>query len=105
MPEVTRSRGFRGLIVVGTYAALVITAAMIFQSTREATSSGPHLHYMIYGPALALFTHMSYVLFALLSILLLPWLWWGLRASARRIASTGFCVTWLGIGWYLHDLF
>jgi hypothetical protein len=106
MPEVTRSIGTRGLIAVAIYALLVAVAAIAFQSTRAAASSGPHLYYMIYGVALALFTHMSYVLFALQSLLLVPWLLWGLfRPRTRKMAITGFCITWLGIGWYMHELF
>jgi hypothetical protein len=106
MPEVKRSTGIRALIAVAIYVLVVAVAAVIFQSTRESASSGPHLYYVIYGPALALFTHMSYVLFALQSLLLVPWLLWSLfRPRTRGIAVAGFCVTWLGIGWYMHELF
>jgi hypothetical protein len=106
MPEVTRSIGVRGLILVAIYALIVAVAAVVFQSTRGAVADGPHLHYMIFGPALSLFTHMSYVLFATQTLLLVPWLLWGLlRPRTRKIAIAGFCITWLGIGWYMHDLF
>lgn len=106
MPEITRSVGVRVVAVLAIYALIVAAAAVAFQSTRAPASSGPHLYYVIYGPALALFTHMSYVLFAVQTLFLLPWLLWCIVGPrARKIAFPGFCITWLGIGWYMHDLF
>ena len=62
--------------------------------------------YFLSGPALSLYTHMSYILFALQNLLLLPWILFG-AASSKLMwpCLIGFVVTWLGIGWYMHDLF
>lgn len=106
MSEVTRSTGIRALSAMGLYIVAAVAAATIFQSTRAPASSGPHLYYMVYGPALALFTHMSYALFALQTLLLVPWVLWSLlRPRTRGMAIVGLAITWLGIGWHLHDLF
>jgi hypothetical protein len=96
----------RVTVALTVYVLLVAAAAVAFQWSRQAVSSGPHSHYIFFGPALALFTHLSYVLFARQSLLLTPWMVWGIvRPRATKLAIAGFCVTWLGIGWYPHDLF
>lgn len=60
----------------------------------------------LFGPALSLFAHMGYVLFALQSALLRPWLLLGaVRAQARRFSVMAFAVCWLDTGWYMHDPF
>jgi len=106
MPKVTRSVGFRVVAVIAIYALIVAAAALAFQSTREPVSSGPHLFYIIFGPALSLFTHMSYILFAYQTLLLMPWLLLSIVGPrAKRIAILGFYITWIGIGWYMHELF
>jgi lipoprotein signal peptidase len=106
MPGVIRSTGVRVLLAIALYVLVVVLAAIVFQSTRKAPESGPHLHYMVYGVALSLFTHMGYVLFLLQSFLLVPWLLWAIfRPRMRAPVITGFCVTWLIIGWRMHDLF
>lgn len=106
MLEMNRSTYIRMVAVLAVYLVLVVGAAAAFQLTREPVSSGAHLYYVIYGPALALFTHMSYALFALQTVVLTPWLLWYVAGSrAKKAAILGFCATWIAIGWYMHDLF
>ena len=106
MLEVNRSAGVCIAAVLAVYVVLVAVAATAFQLTREPASSGPHLLYIIYGPALALFTHMSYALFALQTLILVPWLlWYAAGSRYRQAVILGFCATWIAIGAYMHDLF
>jgi hypothetical protein len=105
MPDVSRSPFIRVAAVIVVYLVLVAVAAAAFQFTRES-SSGVHLHYVIYGPALALFTHMSYALFALQTLFVVPWLlWYAANSRYRGAAILGFCATWIAIGWYMYKLF
>lgn len=95
-------------LAVGLYLSLVIVASLSFYWVRQGIADGSPVRYayVLFGSALSLFTHMSYFLFALQSLLLLPWLLLGaLRPQARNISIIGFGLCWLGIGWYMYDLF
>ena len=106
MSKMTRSSVFRIAIATAIYAALVVIACFIFQWMSQNASVGSHLPYVVCGPALALFTHMSYSLFATQSLFLLPWLVWGaLQPRVKTVAILCFCVGWLACGWYMYDLF
>jgi hypothetical protein len=108
MSKVKEPTSRRVTVAVGMYLALVIVASAAFYWMRSGISPGSPIRYalILCGSALALFTHMSYILFGLQSLLLVPWLLLGAyRPQAKLIAATGFCVCWLGIGWYMHDLF
>jgi hypothetical protein len=49
---------------------------------------------------------MSYLLFASQSLLTLPWVvLFALSNRLRVVASLGFLMTWLGIGYYMFNLF
>lgn len=95
-------------MAVGVYAGLVVMAGLTFSFARQGMPEGSttrHFH-ALFGPALSLLTHMGYVLFALQSALLRPWLLLGaVRAQARRFSVMAFAVCWLDTGWYMHDLF
>lgn len=98
----------RVLMAIGLYVGLVVVAGVAFSFMRQGVAEGSPMRYLytLFGPALSLFTHMSYFLFALQSALLLPWLLLGvMRIKACKWSAIAFTISWLGIGWYMHDLF
>lgn len=108
MPKMMNLTLRRVVLALGLYAGLVLVASVAFYHLRQGVPEGSPVRYAyaFCGPALSLFTHMSYFLFALQSALVLPWLLLGaMRVRARMLAAIGFIVSWLGIGWYMHDLF
>lgn len=108
MPKVMNSTLRRVTVAIGLYVGLVLIASVAFYYLRQGVPEGSPVRYIyaLCGSALSLFTHMSYFLFALQSALLLPWLLLGaMRARARMLSAIGFIFSWLGIGWYMHDLF
>jgi hypothetical protein len=108
MSKVMNSPLLRVALAFGIYIALVVIASVGFYWMRQgiAEDSPVRYAYALYGPALALFTHMGYFLFGMQSLLLIPWLLLGaLWAQARNLSVIGFLLCWLGIGWYMYDLF
>lgn len=98
----------RVLMAIGLYVGLVVVAGVAFSFVRQGVAEGSPTRYLyaLFGPALSLFTHMSYLLFTLQSALLLPWLLLGaVRVQAWKWSAIAFITSWLGIGWYMHDLF
>lgn len=98
----------RVTVAIGLYVGLVLIAGLAFYHLRQGVPAGSPVRYLytLCGPALSLFTHMSYFLFALQSALLVPWLLLGaMRARATMLSAIGFIFSWVGIGWYMHDLF
>lgn len=98
----------RLLIATGIYFVLVVIASILFYWMRQGVAEGSPVRfaYALCGPALSLFTHMSYFLFAMQSLIVLPWLLLGFTFPAMRwIAGIGFVTSWLAIGWYMYDLF
>jgi hypothetical protein len=60
----------------------------------------------VFGPVLALFTHMSFLLFLPLSVPIVALLCIGVLYPQTRVATAiGFIATWLAIGWFMKDLF
>lgn len=93
----------RVAVAIGLYAGLVLVAGVAFYRLRQGM---PANLYALRGPALSLFTHMSYYLFVLQTALLLPWLLLGaVRAQVRTLSAVAFVLSWLGVGWYMQDLF
>lgn len=108
MSKVINSPQSRVALAFGIYAALVLIAGIVFYWMRQGLSDDSPVRYayVLCGPALALFTHMGYFLFGTQSLLLIPWLMLGaLRARVRNLSIIVFGLTWLGIGWYMYDLF
>ena len=108
MSKVMNSPQLRVAFAFAMYAVLVLIAGVAFYWMRQgvAVDSTVRYVYVLFGPALALFTHMGYFLFGTQSLLLIPWLVLGaLRSRVRNLSIIVFCLTWLGIGWYMHDLF
>jgi len=108
MPKMMSSVSRRVSVAFLLYATLVLVAGLAFYFMRQEVQDGSLLRYayLLFGPALSLFTHMSYFLFLLQSLLLIPWLLLGaIWTGTAKWAAVGFCVFWLSIGWYMHDLF
>ncbi len=108
MSKMMNSIRWRVAMAIGLYIGLVAIAALAFSWLRQGVPDGSPMRYIyaVCGPALSLFTHMSYSLFALQSALLISWLLLGaVRAKLQLIAAAAFVISWLGIGWYMHDLF
>lgn len=97
----------RFLVAILLYMTLAIVASFVFYwvIARPVRVWPPRYVYSVFGPALALHTHMSIFLFAQQSLVLMPWLLLG-AASPRlmKVAGMGFTLCWLGIGWYMHRL-
>jgi hypothetical protein len=97
---------WRTILAIASYATLVTLAGFAFYFMRLGAERGlaPRYAYALCGPSLALFTHMSVVLFAQQSLLLIQWLLFG-AAYPRFIkplfvgfaltgsASDGICTT------------
>jgi hypothetical protein len=93
--------------IVG-YVLLAVVGAFYFTLTRDPFKEHSALKPLLAlgGPSLSLFTHMSYPLFLLQSLLLLPWLLLGaVRVRLQWLAGAAFAITWLLIGWRMVDLF
>ena len=95
-------------IAIGIYVLIVVIAALGFTLMRGNLRGGADSGYAfsIFGPALSLFTHMSYFLFAIQTLILLPSILVGVFIpKSIKLAISAFAITWIGIGWYMHDLF
>jgi len=98
----------RVVLAFSLYALLNVVSGFLFQWLRTDTPAGISTKYLysLSGPTLSLFTHMSYFLFALQSLLLIPFLLLGaIQPRARYLCALAFSLIWLGIGWYMQDLF
>lgn len=96
----------RLLLAIIGYVALVIVACWIFASVRTQWNAAAPAYAVLFGPAMALFTHESYLLFMVVSVVVFPGL--AVALSTSRFAGVGavmFVLTWLGSGWWLHRLF
>jgi hypothetical protein len=95
----------RFMLGFGFYMTLVVVASFAFHVISTRVRAPRHL-YTLFGPTLALFTHMGFFLFAQQSFLLIPWLLLGAASPRfRKVSCLGFTLCWLGIGWYMHTLF
>lgn len=60
----------------------------------------------VFGPVLALFTHLSFILFLPLAAPVVALICVAVvYPSVRMFAIIGVVGVWLSIGWFLHDLF
>lgn len=104
----TTSRSRRIIFVLCGYAVLVGAGVLLFQEVRGAFKIGSpgRLLSCFSGPALSLFTHMSYISFLFQTLLLVPWLIAAaLTKRASAVCAAGFVITWMIIGWQMHELF
>ena len=108
LPREVNSVPRRVGLAIALYGGLVLMAGLTFYFLRQAVpdESPVRYAYALCGPALSLFTHMSYFLFAFQTAFVLPWLLLGaVWRRARTFSAVGFIVSWLVIGWYMYDLF
>ena len=108
MSKIALSPATRVLLALGLYALLVVASGVIFQWLRVGNDSNSSVRYFysLGGSTLSLFTHMSYFLFALQSMLLIPWLLLGaLYPRAIKLSVFAFFFAWLCISRYMHDFF
>ena len=89
------------------YVLLAVLGAFYFTLARDSFEHSALKPLLVLGgPSLSLFTHMSYPLFMLQSLLLLPWLLLGaVRARLQWLAGAAFAITWFLIGWRMVALF
>jgi hypothetical protein len=103
---VNESVGRKLLLLLGLYLLLTSVSAISFHWVRYSLTGPPRVLFALAGPALSLFTHMSYILFLLQSLLLIPWLVvMALVKRSRVICGVCFGVTWLAIGWHMYEVF
>jgi hypothetical protein len=89
------------------YFFAIVAAGVAFSMVRDIESlrSWRLFVFPLFGPALSLFTHMAY-LFPFHTLLLIPWVWlWLAVPRARLVAVAFFLATWIGVGWYMHEVF
>jgi hypothetical protein len=96
----------RLLLAAAIYFALTVIACLIFMKVRLGWNGAAPSYAALFGPALSLFTHESYFLFATVSAMVFPWLAVGMtKPTFIRPAAAIFVFSWLGTGWWLHRLF
>lgn len=92
------------LVFIAIVTALAILYGAVGVNLGEQ-SDGKWL-LALFGPVLALFTHMSILLFVPLCVPLIALICVGaLYPQSRPVVSIGFAATWFASGWYLHGLF
>lgn len=97
--KATKSLAFAVLL----YAALVWVAVTVHPAMIERTvvdSFGRSSAYAMAGPALALFTHTSFILFPFASFFVLPWLIGAFVSTTwrRYLYAPIFVISWLAVG-------
>jgi hypothetical protein len=98
----------RVLLTLALFVGFVVILTTLYGYVGvNMTGASPYKWVLsLFGPVLALFTHMSIFLFLPLSVPLIALLVIGAIYVQTRIAvCIGFVIAWFAIGWYLHDLF
>lgn len=108
MPKVKMRTPTRLLISAMSFGVLVIACTYLYSAVGASLGSiGSNKALLaLFGPVLALFTHMSIFLFSPLSLPLVALLAIGTVYEKTRVATAlGFLSSWLAMGWYLRGLF
>lgn len=95
-------------LALGLFFGLVAILTFVYGSIGVGMGGDSPYKFLLtlFGPTLALFTHMSILLFLPLCVPLVALLIVGAIYMQTRVAAlVGFVATWLAVGWYLHDLF
>lgn len=98
----------RLLVAMVVFVGVVIALATLYSVVGPGlVGQSPHKWLLaLFGPVLALPTHMSILLFLPLCVPLVALLCTGvLYPQTRIVVAIGFIATWLVTGWYLKDLF
>lgn len=108
MSKIIMSNRGRVLVALALFVGLVIALTVLYGYVGvNMTGASPYKVLLaLFGPVLSLFTHMSVFLFLPLCVPLIALSLIGaIYEQSRTAACVGFVITWLAIGWYLHDLF
>lgn len=108
MQTIVRSSLSRVAYSIAGYAILITILVAIHESMSGALLMASPMKplLILWGPTLALATHMGIALFIPLSIPLVALIFLGVTyKNARLFAAIAFALTWLALGWYLYDLF
>lgn len=98
----------RLIVICLVYTLLVLASIYSFEWFRQSIELGliPKITYSLLGPSLALFTHMSILLFVpLTAIVFGASLLWVFNPKLQWISLIFFVVLWLATGWWMYDLF
>lgn len=108
MPKMSLTPRTRILAALATFFGVVIALAILYSLVGvNLVGQSPNKWMLaLFGPVLALPTHMSIFLFLPLCVPLVALLCTGvLYPQTRTIVAIGFVATWLLMGWYLRILF
>jgi chromate transport protein ChrA len=108
MSKMKATPRMRVIFLLVAFTAVVISAAMLYNLVGRSLVEQPSHKWMLilFGPVLALPTHMSILLFLPLCVPLVALLCIGaLYSQTRTAVAVGFLTTWLVMGWYLKGLF
>ncbi|MEO8017119.1 MAG: hypothetical protein ABI769_04850 [Pseudomonadota bacterium] len=95
-------------LTTGLYIVLTIAGYLYFSWARNSFASAPSARFLLAlaGPSLSLRTHMSYVLYGLQSLILIPLMIIGVLSTRfRTLAWVAFAIAWLLVGWRMYALF
>ena len=98
----------RCLVICLIYTLLTFISVYSFEWFRHSIELNlfPKLFFLLLGPCLALFTHMSIFLFIPLTAIVLGGLMiWVFNPKLKWIAIAIFITLWSVTGWLMHDLF
>lgn len=108
MPKINLSPRMRVFAAIVLLLLVVIGLVSLYGDVGLSLGGQSPNKWMLtfFGPVLALFTHMSYLLFIPLSIPAVALLCIGVLYPQTRVAvAIGLVVTWFVIGWFMKDLF
>lgn len=98
----------RLIVICLFYTILVLASIYSFEWFRQSVELGlmPKPIYSLLGPSLALFTHMSILLFVPLTAIIFGALFlWVFKPKLKWISLIFFVILWLATGWWMYDLF
>jgi hypothetical protein len=98
----------RLIVIALVYTLLVLASIYSFEWLRHSVELGliSKPTYSLLGPSLALFTHMSILLFIpLTAIVFGALLLWVFKPKLKWISLIFFIILWLATGWWMYDLF
>ena len=106
MSKIVERPHIRVLLAFVSYLFLTVIVAFIHSFAVDAIPSNAKGLLALFGPVLALGTHMSVFLWIPLSIPLVALAVIGaIHAKTQWMTAGAFVISWLSMGWYLKDLF
>jgi hypothetical protein len=108
MQKMKNSNWISCALAIAAYALLTALIALLYSEISAQIHQIDQARFLLalFGPVLALFTHMSILLFLPLSIPFVALILIGaVFMEARKVSVIAFSISWLSIGWYLAGLF